>query len=339
MNDFAGARRRHRFVLVFAFSCAVAALGLMSGPGRAAAAAPVARASYAGVKGDRTAWGELRVSPGRRSFDGGRSRFELVLAGCGHPELSRPFAVGGRSPRARIRRGGRFRLTRRRGAAALRVSGRFSSPNRARVSFAYRSPTCRQGGRLTLRRVRRGRSAGCAARGTTLLWTPQARIIKRRAGPIDEGIEVRRRYAYGCLFSRGRPFTLGEDEEGQPDSDLRLFRLAGPYAAFAQDECPMGCGFSVGAVDLRNGRTVRSSPAGVPGPGSPYGGAASDLVLKPTSSLAWISAGNPTRVFALDSLGSRQLDSGAGIDPRSLELNGSTVTWVKAGASRSGALF
>jgi hypothetical protein len=62
-------------------------------------------------------------------------------------------------------------------------------------------------------------------------------------------------------------------------------------------------------------------------------------VPKPTSSLAWISAGNPTRVFALDSLGMRQLDSGAGIDPRSLELNGSTLTWVKAGASRSAALF
>src|SRR3954463_11857556 len=99
----------------------MAALALVSGAGSAAAAAPVARASYAGVKGDHTAWGELRVSPGRRNFDARRSRFELVLASCGHPELSRPFAVGGRSPRARIRRGGRFRLTKRRGAGALRV--------------------------------------------------------------------------------------------------------------------------------------------------------------------------------------------------------------------------
>ena len=314
-------------------------VGSVCGPGAAAAATPVGASAYAGVRGDRTAWAELRVSAGRRGFDRRRSTFEVVLAGCGRPDLSRAFALGGRRPRARIQRGGGFRLTGRRGGASLRVSGRFFSANAARLRLRYRSTGCRQAGRLTLRRVRRGRSAGCAARGRTLLWTPQARIIKRRAGPVDEGIGVRRRYAYGCFFSRGRPFLLDEDEEGQPDSDLRLFRLAGPYAAFAQDACPMGCGYTVNAVDLRNGRNVRSSPAGVPGPGSPYGGPASDLVLKANSSLAWISAGNPARVFALDSLGRRQLDSGAGIDPRSLELNGSALTWVKAGAPRSSTLF
>jgi hypothetical protein len=174
--------------------------------------------------------------------------------------------------------------------------------------------------------VRRGRSVGCAEGARTLLWTPEARVF-HRIRPSGDPFVPDTPVAYGCLFARARAVLL--DEDFDPDSDLRLFRLAGPYVAYALDGCPMGCGWTVNVVDLRNGKKhwINIGSEGY------AGGPATDLVLAPSGSIAWIVAARPDQVAIQDASGRRVLDSGERIT--SLELHGSTLTWVNGGTVRS----
>jgi hypothetical protein len=305
----------------------------------ASAAKPAAKARYAGVAGDNTSWTDLRVSSDRRSLKARRSSIELVYASCGHPERRKVFRLGSRRKPVRVSRSGRFRFVGRRHEFTLRVSGRFKTKDVLRLSFRYRrspvrgSHPCDDSGRrrLTLERLRRGHPVGCAQVGHTLLWTPEARAFHRIV-PTGDVYVPTIPVAYGCLFSRGRAVRL--DDDFDPDSDLRLFRLAGPYVAYAQDFCPMGCGWNIYLVDLRNGKKVTIN-IGVEG----YkGGPATDLVLAPSGSVAWIVDGTPNQVEAQDALGRRVFDAGEGIAPKSLELRGSTLTWVNSGVVRSETL-
>jgi hypothetical protein len=80
-------------------------------------------------------------------------------------------------------------------------------------------------------------------------------------------------------------------------------------------------------------------------PREPQGtfGQVTDMVLRESGSVAWIA--RPAQYFGLrepavwadDGQVSRLLDSG-NIELESLELNGSTLTWVKDGASQSATL-
>jgi hypothetical protein len=305
----------------------------------ASAAKPAAHARYAGVAGDNTSWADLRVSSDGRSIESQGPAIELVYASCGHPERRRVLRLGSRREPVRVSRGGRFRFVRRSGKFTLRVSGRFRTKSVLRLVFRYRrspargSEPCDDSGRrqLTLRRVGRGRSVGCAGVGKTLAWTPEARAfhrVRRTGDPYVPDIPV----AYGCLFARARAVRLEEDFD--PDSDLRLFRLAGPYIAYAQDYCPMGCGWNVQVVDLR---TRKKRVIIVGSEGGP-GGRATDLVLAPSGALAWIVDGSPNQVAAQDASGRRVLDSGETIALTSLRLRGSTLTWMNGGTVRSGTL-
>jgi hypothetical protein len=315
---------------------AVAIVVAVLGASNAAAAEPVADARYAGVAADNTSWADLRVSSDRPSLEPRQSSIELVWASCGHPERRQVFRLGSRRRPVRVSRAGRFRLVRRSGESRLWVSGRFRTTGVLTMVFRYRrspaagSEPCSDSGRgrLRLRRVRRGRPVGCAEVGRTLLWTPEARVF-HRIRPSGDPFVPDTPVAYGCLFARARAVLM--DEDFDPDSDLRLFRLAGPYVAYALDGCPMGCGWSVNAVDLRNGKKqwVNIGSEGF------AGGPASDLVLAPSGSIAWIVAGSSNEVAVRDASGRRVLDSGEAIALSSLELQGSTLTWVNSGAVRS----
>ncbi|MFL5868333.1 MAG: hypothetical protein ACJ766_14635 [Thermoleophilaceae bacterium] len=305
----------------------------------ASAARPAAKARYAGVAGDHTSWTDLRVSSDRRGLQARRSSIELVYADCGHPERRTVFRLGSRRKPVRVSRRGRFRFVRRKHKFTLRVSGRLKTKDVLGLSFRYRrspvrgSHPCDDSGlrRLTLERVRRGHPVGCAEVGHTLLWTPEARAFHRIVPTGDVEVPTTP-VAYGCLFSRDRAVRL--DEDFDPDSDLRLFRLAGPYVGYVQDFCPMGCGWNVYVVDLRNGKklTINIGSEGY------KGGPATDLVLAPSGSVAWILDATPNQVEAQDLSGRRVLDSGEGIALKSLELHGSTLTWVNSGVVRSATL-
>ncbi len=88
-------------------------------------------------------------------------------------------------------------------------------------------------------------------------------------------------------------------------------------------------------------RSLEVSSESLPGRGR----VVTDLVLKPNGSVAWIVdrlafMGSPHTidVVAVDSTGRRLLDSGLAVDPTSLTLTGSTLTWRKGGATKSATL-
>ena len=306
-------------------------------PGPAAAAKPVAGARYADT--DYAFWVNLRVSRSGRRLDPRRSRVEN-LSSWRCPGLD--IRLGTRRRPVRISRGGRFDYLRRRGRFVLRVSGRFRTKDAARISFRYkrqprrRGRDCDDSGRVTLapQRVARLRLRDCRSHeATTVLATPGGRLFLHDAWGGREGwMSV----VYGCLFSVNEPFELGQDDDD--DSDLDHLTLVEPYVAYEHSECPMGCVYSLHVQDLRDGG-VRHLPR-VPRDSF---GQVTDLALRDTGSVAWIarpsqySSETQPAVWADDGVVSRRLDSG-NVDLASLELNGSTLTWVRDGVTMSATL-
>jgi hypothetical protein len=96
--------------------------------------------------------------------------------------------------------------------------------------------------------------------------------------------------------------------------------------------------------DLRTGQTLRRLPSDVLGPDR--AGPVMMIVVKSNGSVAWIvqDSGATTsqpaeyEVHAADASGERVLASGAGIDPSSLALAGSTVYWTQEGHPASAPL-
>ena len=263
-------------------------------------------------------------------------------AECGGPDLR----VGSRRRPVRIRRSGRFRFVKRRGAFVFRLRGRFASRNRADVKFRYRREPRRAGGRrhcddtgrwrLSPRRIYRIPFRNCGThKAHTVLRTATGRVFWQAQWDDNDGWMT---IAYACLFSANKRVRLHQDEDD--DSDLSLFRLAGPYVAYAWHPCAEGCqGEDVEVKDLRDGRVARHAGYGAGG----HDGAVSDLELKPNASVGVIALGDPyaprlvPEVWAYDTLGARPLDRG-NISRSSLELNGSTLSWLKDGFPHSAAL-
>jgi hypothetical protein len=296
-----------------------------------AALAPVPGARYADT--DYVFWVNLRVAPNGGFVSPRGSRIENTSC------PGQDFRV---HRRVRIRRDGSFDYRRRRGRFVLTVSGRFRTRELAKITVRYRRVPRRRGrecddsGRVSLspRRVAPLRVSDCRTHeARTLLLTPAGRVFWHDTWLGRDGWG---RVAYGCLFSLNRPFALGQDNDD--DNDLARFRLVEPYVAFEHSECPMGCVFSLHVQDLRDGR-VRHLPR-VP---RDTFGTVTDVELRENGSVAWIA--RPSQYFGLrepavwadDGQASRLLDSG-NIALDSLELSGSTLTWLKDGVAQSATL-
>jgi hypothetical protein len=188
---------------------------------------------------------------------------------------------------------------------------------------------------------------GCASHpGTTIISSAEARIFEQRRVFSWAFVPS----VYGCLYSVDQRVAFGPNgfDEGNTGQALTQFRLAGPYVAYAcGGNWSHGCWSGVRVVDLRDGSPHRSPQMPTWAFQAPFvsGPAPADVELKDNSSVAWIiadlHAGGPPgarEVGALDTSGQRLLDSGPNLDPQSLELNGSTLTWVNAGVSRTATL-
>jgi hypothetical protein len=154
---------------------------------------------------------------------------------------------------------------------------------------------------------------------------------------------------YGCAFTRGHSFRLGEfpTEDNCGPGTCGLIdheTLAGPLVAYEHSVIAGESGeheekFWVIVRDLRDGRVLHRVPTGVPFPPSPLvvgNGPTPLIVLKSDGSVAWITADfagelKLYEVHALDKTGSRVLATGSDIDPHSLALAGSTLYWTQAG--------
>jgi hypothetical protein len=299
----------------------------------ASAARPHKNARYVGFEGSETVMELTQVSARARTTRSGR-RFRggsYVDPECG-PRI--------RLRGVRIRRSGRFSKFRRRGRFRYRLRGRFVRRNYARVSYTARRGRCRAR-RRRVALYERGRppfSSCRSQRAKTDVRNSGGRVFQQLRLLNDEFYP----HSYGCLFSRNRRFELGRNWD---DESIELPQVAAPYAGYVSIFCGVGRCFPFIAVrDLRDGRVLRNIDASIETvAGRPS--AVQSLVLKANGSVAWIVdraafMGSPRTidVVAEDTTGRRMLDRGPDIDPLSLRLSGSTLSWQKGGASRTATL-
>jgi hypothetical protein len=152
---------------------------------------------------------------------------------------------------------------------------------------------------------------------------------------------------YGCSEATGRRTRLGRTTSCIGSDLIGRVRVAGVLTAYADSRCGVDTGSaSVVVVRLSDGRRLKTDPA-TTGQALPESYEAVDsLVLKRDRSVAWIARAHSiirpssggVEVHADDRGGKRLLDSGAGIDPGSLRLRGSRITWKHGGATRSARL-
>ncbi|MDQ3723307.1 MAG: hypothetical protein M3376_09640, partial [Actinomycetota bacterium] len=154
---------------------------------------------------------------------------------------------------------------------------------------------------------------------------------------------------FGCRRTANRAYEIGNGGQECQNNDLiDSAVVGGNFVALNVRTCSLyGSSSTVKLVNLRDGR-VRFASAPLSTPGSQAGyDAIRGMVLTLGGRLAWIgvrlTGGRITSAevrrrrpdFADQSV---VLDSGAGIDPRSLRRRGSRVLWRNAGVARSVAI-
>jgi hypothetical protein len=152
---------------------------------------------------------------------------------------------------------------------------------------------------------------------------------------------------YGCAIGGTRSYLLGASARSIREGRAGPIALAGVAVAY---------GYTVYGVDtlstevvvrsLRTGRELHRAPATTRPVGPEFFQAVAAIVVKPDGAVAWIGeAGSvisgrarQVEVDRADHRGVAMIDSGGGIDNRSLRLRGSTVTWRDHGRTRSARL-
>jgi hypothetical protein len=159
----------------------------------------------------------------------------------------------------------------------------------------------------------------------------------------------------GCLRGAGRSFTLGQPASGEGSAGgesgagIQHETLRGEMVAY--EDFVEGCGlnqsdcsgrFEVVVCDLRTGKTLHDLPTGTrtaPNPNFVGVGFTTEIVVKADGAVAWITEAlleeGAYQVHALDKTGSRMLASGPGINPNSLALHGSELSWSQDGKRMS----
>lgn len=127
----------------------------------------------------------------------------------------------------------------------------------------------------------------------------------------------------------------------------------GPIALAGQDAAYGLASYGVDTVSasvivrrLSDGEQLRSAPATRKPVGPEFMQSVAAVVVKPDGAVAWIGEGGSVisgrtrdiEVGRADARGVALLDSGTGIDARSLRLQGSSVTWRHSGQTRSASL-
>jgi hypothetical protein len=150
---------------------------------------------------------------------------------------------------------------------------------------------------------------------------------------------------YGCASGGAKSYKLGQLGSCIASSRVSAVKVAGRLAAYGLERCGVDTGFTEVVVRrLTNGAQLRSLPATSP-PGAESFQSVDSLVLKADGAVAWIGIGSSIvghgrviEVRKADRSGKALLDSGSSVDPRSLRLHRSVLTWKHASSTRSATL-
>jgi hypothetical protein len=156
-----------------------------------------------------------------------------------------------------------------------------------------------------------------------------------------------------CRRSTGSRVRVIETyDDGIDRFTATRFAVAGDRVAYADEFLDhYGTQFlSIAVFDARRRRVVRRVEVGVDRPfAEPLRASIDVLVVTRAGGIAYVKRRSSDRdengrvvervaLRATDTAGSRLLDKGEGIDPASVRLSGSTLTWTNAGDSRSATL-
>jgi len=154
---------------------------------------------------------------------------------------------------------------------------------------------------------------------------------------------------YGCRRSADRAYVLGIRGECQNNDEIDGVVVAGNNAALNVQTCSLTSSQSaVLLVSLRSGRVSFASDPLTTSPRIDNGyDAIRGMAVTADGRLAWIGVGVERGVVVAAEVRRRarnssshavQLDSGTGIDPRSLQRSAGRVRWRNADAQRSAAM-
>jgi hypothetical protein len=191
-----------------------------------------------------------------------------------------------------------------------------------------------------------GSSSGMARHGGTVAscGPPRARTL---AGNRVARVYQSANSIYGCSTVARRSYLLGASARSIRQGRAGPLALAGLDVAYGLSRYGVDTISSRVVVrNLASGKEVRSAPATTRPLGPEFFQVITSIVVKPDGAVAWIAQGGSVvsgrrtevEVNRADARGGALLDSGSGIDDRSLRLNGSTITWRDRGRTRSGSL-
>ena len=324
----------------------------------AIAARPLAGGSYFGFPADAKiedsgyveGTGALRVSRSERTV--APTTLSFVCGGDRDARLVRVrlFGRSGRHSPVVIGRDGRFAVGGGGSAGTHRLQGSFLTRGVARITYTERRSrrvVCRE--RMRLYRDGVAPFSGCRSqRAATLLRGETGRVFQQYAARdvVPGRLASFFAHVYVCLFDRpSKRIDLGQNYD---DELLGTFRLAGPFVAFFFG----GCGFCTWDQWRVEVRDVRDDSV-VNRPDIRFWTRPVDLALNTNGSVAWTlerlafgpdgypvqpSTIESTEVWVVDGHGQRLLDSGPSLDPNSLDLNESTLTWINDGTARTATL-
>jgi hypothetical protein len=177
-----------------------------------------------------------------------------------------------------------------------------------------------------------------------LVADSQAQVYERLETEAQDG------GIYGCAFGSKHTYFLGERPgfSSSGGGGIEFETLAGSSVAY--EESVVGPGGKYEAIivrGLRDGRVLHKIPTGPSVSSKNVGsGPTTAIVVKGNGAVAWVAENDALsskeakyyEVHAVDSMGSRVLASGSGIEPLSLALTGSTLYWAQSGNPASALL-
>jgi hypothetical protein len=153
--------------------------------------------------------------------------------------------------------------------------------------------------------------------------------------------------AYGCsVVHAARRYPLGQRATCLGTPRVGPVAVAGELAAYGLERCGVDTGFTQVVIRrLTDGRQQRSFVATTNPLGPESYQSVGSLVLKSDGAVAWIGVtssivrhGNDIEVHRAEQHAQLLLDSGPGIDPASLRLRRSVLTWRRANRTRRAGL-